>query len=196
MTKNEPKETRLRQIIDAAVVEFVEKGYEQTSMQSIAKQAGLTKGGLYYHFKSKDEILMEANNRYMEPILALMTKAQENENPLEGLKQYIKAYIQHWETHPKELTFTFLSLTKMMQSKDMMPMIESYADLMTEFFGSLFRKGISKKKFREHNYVSRAVSIFATLNGITAYVAMNRNLTAGQVADHIIEVYINEISKH
>ena len=47
---------RINTIIEAAINEFVEKDYENTSMESIAMRAGLTKGGLYYHFKSKDDI--------------------------------------------------------------------------------------------------------------------------------------------
>ena len=86
MTENQPKEKRLKQIIDNAVLEFIEKGYEGASMDSIAKRAELSKGGLYHHFNSKDEILIEANNRFMKPILKLMETCRLNPSPTEGLK--------------------------------------------------------------------------------------------------------------
>ena len=47
--------TRLA-IEDAAIVLFMEQGYHATSMRQIADKAGLALGGIYNHFKSKDEI--------------------------------------------------------------------------------------------------------------------------------------------
>ncbi|MBP2653945.1 MAG: transcriptional regulator TetR family, partial [Firmicutes bacterium] len=54
----EPKEKRISDILDSAITEFLENGYEKTSMEAIARRAKLTKGGLYHHFSSKDEILL------------------------------------------------------------------------------------------------------------------------------------------
>ena len=50
MAKNEPKEVRVNEIIQAAIEEFIEKGYDGASMDQIAKRAGVSKGGVYYHF--------------------------------------------------------------------------------------------------------------------------------------------------
>jgi AcrR family transcriptional regulator len=72
MTRKQPKDARMAEIIDAAVSEFLAKGYEGASMEAIAERAGLTKGGLYHHFAGKDEILRAANRRFFEPIEALI----------------------------------------------------------------------------------------------------------------------------
>lgn len=52
-----PAETRRNQILDAAHNLFEKKGYRATTIDDIAKYAGLTKGAVYYHFKSKESIL-------------------------------------------------------------------------------------------------------------------------------------------
>ena len=85
MTKKETKDKRIKDILDAAIHEFVEKGYEATSMESIAVRAGLTKGGLYYHFESKDDILIKANELFMEPVLAFMAEAMGRAKTADGL---------------------------------------------------------------------------------------------------------------
>ena len=57
-SKDAPKKgevTRLA-IEDAAIELFVEQGYHATSMRQIADRANLALGGIYNHFKSKDEI--------------------------------------------------------------------------------------------------------------------------------------------
>ena len=58
MARNKyPEETR-NLIIDTAARLFVEKGYEHTSIQDIINNlGGLSKGAIYHHFKSKDEIM-------------------------------------------------------------------------------------------------------------------------------------------
>lgn len=58
MARNKyPEETR-NLIIDTAAKLFTEKGYEHTSVQDIIDHlGGLSKGAIYYHFKSKEEIM-------------------------------------------------------------------------------------------------------------------------------------------
>ena len=54
-----PAETRKEQLLDSARTLFVKKGYRATSTEEIARNAGLTKGALYFHFKKKEDILFE-----------------------------------------------------------------------------------------------------------------------------------------
>ena len=56
-----------QEILDAALVLFAEQGYDKTSLREIAEQVGVTKAALYYHFPSKDEILVAL----LEPVLAV-----------------------------------------------------------------------------------------------------------------------------
>lgn len=92
MAENKPKEARINSIIEAAVTEFLEKGYEGASVDSISKRAGLSKGGFYHHFKNKDEILLVANYRYLEPINKLINEAKTKLNSAEALKKFINDY--------------------------------------------------------------------------------------------------------
>ena len=45
---------------------FTEKGYDKTSLREIAEQLGFTKAALYYHFASKEDILMALHLRIHE----------------------------------------------------------------------------------------------------------------------------------
>lgn len=51
-----PSDVRVRQILDAAQLEFSERGFAAARMDDIARRSGLSKGGLYAHFASKDEV--------------------------------------------------------------------------------------------------------------------------------------------
>ncbi|WP_405017987.1 TetR/AcrR family transcriptional regulator [Kitasatospora sp. NBC_00070] len=55
-TQSPRTDTRAR-IIDVALELFAEQGYEKTSLREIADRLGVTKAALYYHFKTKDDIV-------------------------------------------------------------------------------------------------------------------------------------------
>jgi AcrR family transcriptional regulator len=57
-----PRGTRER-ILDVALDLFIEKGFDKTSLREIAEQLGFSKAALYYHFASKDDILMALHLR-------------------------------------------------------------------------------------------------------------------------------------
>ena len=56
MTKHQPEAKRRNQILEAARNLFVERGYVATKMSDIAELAGLSKGGVYFHFVSKEDV--------------------------------------------------------------------------------------------------------------------------------------------
>ena len=58
-------DTRQR-ILDVALDLFTEQGFDGTSLRQIAEQLGVTKAALYYHFESKDDILMALHMRLHE----------------------------------------------------------------------------------------------------------------------------------
>jgi AcrR family transcriptional regulator len=52
-------------ILDAAIDLFIETGFETTSMDAIAEKAGVAKGTLYYHFRSKEGIVDAVVERFV-----------------------------------------------------------------------------------------------------------------------------------
>ncbi len=50
-------------ILDVALDLFIQQGFDGTSLREIAEQLGVTKAALYYHFESKDDILMALHLR-------------------------------------------------------------------------------------------------------------------------------------
>ncbi|NBH83239.1 TetR/AcrR family transcriptional regulator [bacterium C-53] len=64
MARNKHPEETLNLILDVAFRLFMEKGYEYTSIQDIIDNlGGLSKGAIYHHFKSKEDILVAVTDR-------------------------------------------------------------------------------------------------------------------------------------
>jgi TetR/AcrR family acrAB operon transcriptional repressor len=58
-SNQERREQSIEQVLDSALKLFVSKGYSATSIDDIARQAGLTKGAVYFYFKGKAALLLE-----------------------------------------------------------------------------------------------------------------------------------------
>lgn len=67
MARNKHPQETVNLILDVAFRLFMEKGYERTSIQDIIDHlGGLSKGAIYHHFKSKEDILMAVTDRMTE----------------------------------------------------------------------------------------------------------------------------------
>ena len=57
------------ELIQASINLFVAKGFSATSVQDIVDRVGVTKGSFYYHFKSKEALLMHIQSSYIDDLL-------------------------------------------------------------------------------------------------------------------------------
>jgi len=74
--KSRPRRNNRReQLLDAAAVLFVEKGFNGTSTREIAKATGMLPGSLYYHFPSKEDLLVAVFEEGVQRISACVDAA-------------------------------------------------------------------------------------------------------------------------
>lgn len=63
MPRNKYPEQTVEKILNAAAALFAEKGYAHTTLQDIIETTGLSKGAVYHHFQSKEEIAARVGDR-------------------------------------------------------------------------------------------------------------------------------------
>lgn len=78
MARNKYPEETVSRILDVAMRLFREKGFEHTTIQDIVDQLDVTKGAIYHHFKSKEEILDAAVARESEPLMRLLEQIRDD----------------------------------------------------------------------------------------------------------------------
>ncbi len=84
-----------QEILRTAARLFQQRGYDATSMNDIAAALKLSKGGLYHHFQSKDEILFEIMNHAMEITQERVVKPVHGiVDPEERLRALIRRHIE------------------------------------------------------------------------------------------------------
>lgn len=102
MARNKHPEQTQERIIDVSIKLFIEKGYEQTTIQDILDALGLSKGGLYHHFKSKEEILeavKQKRTQYAAEMLHNLIQNTKAENAKEKLKMILYQLGTSSQTH-------------------------------------------------------------------------------------------------
>ena len=189
----ESKEKKINEITDAAMEVFLKKGYENTTMESIAKNAGMSKGGLYYYFKSKDMVLMFVNRKINENIENIMFKAFEMPSVKEGILYYIENYLKYWLEHPKEIIFLFLSITKVLDNHELLEYYHEFMGDYMKYFEEAFEMGVQLGEFVPHNAKTSSVTLVGALDGIISYMILDENLKLEDVVKHFEEKFIAPI---
>lgn len=102
MGRNKDPEQTQERIIDASIKLFIEKGYEQTTIQDILTALNLSKGGLYHHFKSKEEILEAVKQKriqYAADMLHELIAHTQAANAKEKMKKILYQLGTSTQTH-------------------------------------------------------------------------------------------------
>ena len=96
MGRNKYPEETVRRILDAAERLFVAKGYDRTSLQDIIEGTGLSKGAIYHHFASKEDIFYAVCDRIGQHNADILAKVRDDPalSGLEKLRAIFKASLQ------------------------------------------------------------------------------------------------------
>ena len=95
------KEVTHDRIVDAAARAIRRSGYNGTGVADIMKEAGLTHGGFYAHFPSREAMLAEAADRAGGESVAMMERIVASLPPQQALEAMMRAYLS--KEHVKEI---------------------------------------------------------------------------------------------
>ena len=97
--KNDPKGT-VEKIVAVSSELFAQKGYEKTSMQDIVDALGMSKGAIFHHFKSKEEIfraVIDKQSEYIKRQLQIWIEEMEGFTAREKLIGILNRNLQDFQ---------------------------------------------------------------------------------------------------
>ena len=96
MARNKYPEETVRKILDTAERLFIEMGYDRASLQEIIDETGLSKGAIYHHFASKEDIFYSVCDRIGQRNGEVLSQVRDDPslNGLEKLRAMFKASLQ------------------------------------------------------------------------------------------------------
>ena len=151
------------QIIETALELFSQNGFLGTSMSDIASQLKITKGALYKHYESKQQILERIIERMAELDLERAKKYEMPESeqkkfaeaytqiPTEKIREYSIAQFRHWTEENFSAKFRKMLTLEQFRSKEMSDLYQNYLgtgplEYMTKIFKKMTK---SKPKARQ-----------------------------------------------
>ncbi|ELP61532.1 TetR/AcrR family transcriptional regulator [Streptomyces turgidiscabies] len=91
-TKQRRRGDTRQRIQDVALELFAEQGYEKTSLREIAERLDVTKAALYYHFKTKEEIIVSLFEDLTKPIEELIEWGRRQPHTLAMKQEIVRRY--------------------------------------------------------------------------------------------------------
>lgn len=139
MARNKYPEVTVERILDVSQRLFLEKGYENTTIQDIVDElGGLTKGAIYHHFKSKEEIMDAVGDRmFFENNPFEAVRKRSDLNGLQKLQEAIR--LNQSDTARTSMTVQAIPITK--NPRVLVGMIDSNRRILTPYFLELIEEG-------------------------------------------------------
>lgn len=161
--KNKKEKTaseRKRQIFDAAIHLFLEKGVANTSMRELAVAVGMTTGGLYHYVKSKDEIvrMVTRNAIYAHESVKALRKRLGDASPTEAFRACTKYWLTVEQTALEQTIF--LDRERVHMGSDMQQAYSESVRSLIHFFEDLLNDGIKAGEFDVDNVFLTAFNIY------------------------------------
>ena len=180
-------EIRRAEIMDAAMLLFIEKGYANTTTQDIVDKVNISRGLLYYHFKNKEDILYCLVERYSEKLLSdiHVIVYDDDKTAIEKIRAFIDATIISTDNVSAEGT----ELQKTVDLEENRYMLDKLShkliEKLTIYFERIINQGISEKVFSV-KYPSETAEFL-----MTAYVFVSNNIGIITSKKEPVKDYLN-----
>jgi len=166
--KNEViRSLRCEEIFRAAIACFNENGYYKTSVEMICSRAAITKRGLYYHFKSKDELFialfLHRGKQYFDHIESYSCHV---EDPVEKIRMFVRTGSQFIRSNDDFLRFFVEFMIVGARNPLIGNVLRAHYDNSIENFKKLLRCAIEAGKMIDHDIQETAQAVFISSMGV------------------------------
>lgn len=147
-TKSEARATRER-LLDAAEEIFVEKGVAHSSLEEIARRAGMTRGALYWHFDNKTDLFSAVVERVRPPLAELLDTGAGDE-PLTALRGLCLQSLQQLADNPHHQRVYTILLHRCEFMDDVNPYAQRHNAMVAEtltIIEEYFRRAATQGQF-------------------------------------------------
>ena len=168
MPKPDVSEARRNHILEAASTIFARLGFHTARMEDIVKEAGLSKGTLYWYFKSKDDIISALLQQvFAGELKKLQTlpaiDGSVSERLLQFLRQYCRELTRLSALMPLALDFYAMATRHQWVRQFLQLYYRDYRDVLKV----LIQQGIDQGEFRAVDLEQGATTLIALVEGIT-----------------------------
>lgn len=196
MTRHLPEQARREQILSAARRCFIENGYHPTRMDDIARAAGLSKGGVYFHFKSKQEVFESIVKEEFDESMRFLDQVTSGDRPVAEKMQAIAGhYLEYFSKAPDAPRF-FIVMGEMALRDE--ALAKQLLEMQTAFVGQISKlldQGVAEGMLRPVDTQAVAALLKALLDGIEGLNALGFSLEAPALVGAGLDFVMNGLAK-
>lgn len=185
--RQERYDEKLIQILHSACGIFARKGYHHASVRDVAAATGVSPAGLYYYFRSKEELLFLILNHALTSLLRQVTKeAGGASGPEDRIRAIIQTHLAFSCSHPHEMRILareWDALTGGFHRKVLRRQRE-YAAMVIRTLREL-RPDAPKPELR-----AATMSLFGMLNWVHQWSLPHRDLPVEEMGKHFSRIFL------
>jgi AcrR family transcriptional regulator len=177
------REERRRQILDAALAVFTQKGFYATNVSDVAARAGVSQGTIYWYFESKEELftaaLLSSFTEWGQQVEAALHEQLSATAKLGALAASMEAFV----TQAEGLIMLFLGYWASSPNREETALI--WLELLTEYKDILvgvLEQGIESGEFKPVDAEALVWAMMAVYDGLAAYVMFMPELDLERVS--------------
>jgi AcrR family transcriptional regulator len=174
MSRPDVSEERRPQIVEAAIRVFIRKGFRKATMPDIAREAGLSIGGVYWYFEGKDEIVSAILERAFDEDFGALAELVRADAPAAGrLLAFVAAYADSFDQwlwmNPIGMEF----YGEAAHNEKVRAVILRYIDRYRQALAALIEQGIERGEFRAVDPAVAATALLGLEEGLGLLLAVD-----------------------
>ena len=197
MKKLELQDRRKEQIMSAALSVVVSKGYDQSRMDDIVEKSQLSKGAIYWYYKSKEEVYLSlVDYWFVQYSSGVVDTLKQQESASDQLKALFDFFIEQFDKNPT----TFKLLVEFWRLAGLNPdfnakLQQIYSDFL-EYIIEIIKVGVANGEFKNVEPRITALSILINIEGINWFTLFDKSgVEAHEYIDTISNFILNGLKK-
>lgn len=172
MTKHRSPDERAAQILSAARSCFLENGYFATKMDAIARESGLSKGGIYFHFDSKREIFRALVQEEYDTTMGFIDNVLESDDSITVMLIELAEHFLELFANSDRPRFMVIIGEMGLRDKEIQKLLKELQLNYFERVAELLERAVEDDQIRKCDTGATAVVLKAMLDGVQMNYAL------------------------
>ncbi len=182
---------RIRQ---AAIALFHERGYHGTPVRVLARAVRVEAGSLYYHFPSKQRILVDILDRTLDDLLRGLERAiGPRRDPAERLGAAVRFHVRFHTERREEAFLSHAELRSL--TPENLEGVAAKRDRYEQIFRDLLTEGASAGAFHPDDVKLAARAILAMCTGVTSSFSEGGPMSPDAIADCYADMVLRQVRR-
>jgi len=156
------------EILKAAMQLFANRGFHETSMSEVAREAHVSKALIFWHFKTKEELFVAVLNRLLEPYFIDFAEEAAWMDERQQIEKLVEAYLLFVRDNASSVRFFLAQMLHDQRlseglNEQVLRLYSGYRAMLIELIGAAQQKNVCKRRTAPE---SAAAFLLSALNGL------------------------------